>query len=366
MMLAGMMAAGALALTAGAAQESDMLDVAAADRFAQLALDCVHREYPNKIAHVMVSDADAQAPRDLTPIFYGCFDWHSAVHGHWLLTRLARQFPDAPFAADARAALAQSFTAGNLAGELAYFEGEGRASFERPYGLAWFLQLTAELRAWDDPQAREWAEILAPLEDVIEDRFLTWLPNLVYPVRSGTHNQTAFGFALTLDWARAAGRTDLAGLITAKSLAFHLEDRDCPLHYEPSGTDFLSPCLMTADLMRRVIPAADYPAWLSAYLPGIPEDGSADWLAPGIVLDPTDGHLVHLDGVNLSRAWNLQGIAASLPADDPRIASLSAAEAVHTRAGVAAVSEEHYEGSHWLASFAVYLVSGKAREARTP
>lgn len=364
--LAGMMAAAALALAAGGAQETGMLDESAANRFAQLALNCVHREYPNKIAHVMEGDEDARPPRELTPIFYGCFDWHSAVHGHWLLTRLARQFPDAPFATDARAALAQSFTAGNLAGELAYLAREDRASFERPYGLAWFLQLTAELRAWDDPQAQDWAQVLAPLENLIEARWRAWLPNLVYPVRSGTHNQTAFGFALTLDWARAAGRTELADLIAAKSLAFHLEDRDCPLNYEPSGTDFLSPCLMTADLMRRVIPAEDYPAWLSAYLPGIPEDGSADWLAPGIVLDPTDGHLVHLDGVNLSRAWNLQGIAASLPDGDPRIPALNAAEAAHTEAGVAAVSEEHYEGSHWLASFAVYLVSGKAREAETP
>ncbi|MCH8490295.1 MAG: DUF2891 domain-containing protein [Oceanicaulis sp.] len=366
MALAGLIAAGALALTPGASAEAGMLDEEAAQRFAALALDCVHREYPNKIAHVMVSDEDARPPRELTPIFYGCFDWHSAVHGHWLLARLARLFPDAPFAGDARAALAQSFTEANMAGELAYFDGEGRASFERPYGLAWYLQLTAELRAWDDPQAREWAQVLAPLEDVIEDRFLTWLPNLVYPVRSGTHNQTAFGFALTLDWAREAGREELADMLAAKSRTFHLEDRACPLHYEPSGTDFLSPCLMTADLMRRVIPAADYPAWLSAYLPGIPEDGSADWLAPGVVLDPSDGHLVHLDGVNLSRAWNLQGIAASLPEGDARIASLNAAEAVHTEAGVAAVSEEHYEGSHWLASFAVYLVSGKAREAHTP
>ncbi len=366
MTLAGLIAAGTLALAPGAGVETDMLDEAAAQRFAALALDCVHREYPNKIAHVMVSDADALPPRELTPVFYGCFDWHSAVHGHWLLVRLTRLFPDAPFAEPAREALAQSFTHENMAGELAYFAGEGRASFERPYGLAWYLQLTAELRAWDDPQAQEWAQVLAPLEDVIEDRFLSWLPNLVYPVRSGTHNQTAFGFALTLDWARAAGREALADMLVEKSTAFHLNDRDCPLHYEPSGTDFLSPCLMTADLMRRVIPAQDYPAWLSAYLPGIPEDGSADWLAPGVVLDPSDGHLVHLDGVNLSRAWNLQGIAASLPEDDPRIASLNAAEAVHTREGVAAVSEEHYEGSHWLASFAVYLVSGKAREAAAP
>ncbi|MCW5725241.1 MAG: DUF2891 domain-containing protein [Maricaulaceae bacterium] len=348
------------------AQEEAMLDTGHVARFAQMALDCVHREYPNKISHVLNSDADARPPRELTPVFYGCFDWHSAVHGHWLLARLARLHPEADFTPAARAALAQNFTAENVAGELEYFAGEGRASFERPYGLAWFLQLTAELREWDDPQARDWAQTLAPLEDVVEARFMSWLPNLVYPVRSGTHNQTAFGFALALDWARIAGRGALAELLTAKSLAFHVNDRTCPLDYEPSGEDFLSPCLMQADLMRRVIPAAEYPAWLSAFLPGIPEDGSAGWIAPGVVLDPTDGKLVHLDGFNLSRAWNLQGIAASLPADDPRRAALLAAEAEHREAGLAAVSDAHYEGGHWLASFATYLVTGKALEARGP
>lgn len=336
------------------------------DRFARMALDCVHRPYPNQVSLVLQSDADLAAPRRLTPMFYGCYDWHSAVHAHWMLVRLARLHPEAPFAAPARAALAQSFSVDNVAGEVRYFGGAGRGGFERPYGLAWFLQLGAELREWDDAEAQRWTRRLAPLEDVIEARFQAWLPNLLYPVRSGTHNQSAFGFALALDWARAAGRDDLADLLTRKAREFFAADRACALGYEPSGEDFLSPCLMEADLMRRVIPAADYPAWLTGFLPQIPTDGSPAWIAPGIVADPTDGRLVHLDGVNLSRAWNLEGIAAALRLDDPRRAALVAAAAAHRDAGLAAVTGEHYEGGHWLASFATYLVTGKALEARPP
>lgn len=362
--LGGFMVAGA---GAAKAEEGDaMLDVSQVERFAQLALGCVHREYPNKIAHVLHSDADALPPNQLTPIFYGCFDWHSAVHGHWLLVRLMRLYPDAPIAAEARAALERNFTDDAAAVEAAYMAGEGRASFERPYGLAWLLQLTAELRAFDDADAQRWAETLRPLEEVAVRRYLEWLPNLVYPVRSGTHNQTAFGFALALDWARQTGHGELEALLVEKTREFHLGDVNCPLAYEPSGEDFLSPCLMQADLMRRVMSRSEFSDWLSAFMPQIPDDGSADWIRPGVVLDPTDGKLVHLDGFNLSRAWNLEAIAARLPDGDARIASLLASAAEHREAGVASVSDEHYEGSHWLASFATYLVTGKALEAILP
>lgn len=340
-------------------------------RFAALALDCVHREYPNQISHVMHTDADAAPPRQLTPVFYGCYDWHSAVHAHWLLVRLLRLYPDAEFAGPAREALAVSFTADRVAGEVAYFQGAGRAGFERPYGLAWFLQLTAELRAAEQradaagsssrsADFRAWLAVLSPLEDVVADRFRTWLPNLLYPVRSGTHNQTAFAFALALDWARVAGRAELEAQLVDKARRFYADDRACPLAYEPSGEDFLSPCLMEADLMRRLIPADDYAVWLTGFLPAIPRDGTAGWLQPGRVEDPSDGKLVHLDGVNLSRAWNLQAIAASLPADDARRPALLAAAAEHRRLGLAAVTGEHYSGGHWLASFATYLVTGSA------
>jgi hypothetical protein len=341
--------------------EPAAVDAGLAARFARLALDCVHREYPNKIAHVLNSAADAQPPSRLYPVFYGCFDWHSAVHGHWLLVRLLRVVPaealGPELAGEIVAALNRSFQPEAVAVEVAYLQGENRASFERPYGLAWFLRLTAELREWDDPRARAWLQTLMPLETAVVEQIRSWLPKLAYAIRLGTHNQSMFAFGLMLDWARAAGDLETESLIRERSLAFHLDDRNCPITYEPSGEDFLSPCLMEADLMRRLLPQAAFAEWLSAFLPGIPTDGRPDWLAVGIVTDPTDGKLVHLDGVNLSRAWNLQNIAAALPVEDPRRAALIAARDVHAEAGIANVSAEHYEGSHWLASFATYLVT---------
>ena len=345
-------------VTAGRAQPVDSdLNAVLAARFAQLALDCVHREYPNKIAHVLNSDADVLPPRQLTPAFCGCFDWHSAVHGHWLLARAARLFPAAPFAAAARAALARSLTPGNIAAEVRYLEGEGRSTFERPYGLAWLLQLGAELREWDDPQARDWATALAPLERAVVARLAAWLPKLSYPIREGEHNQTAFAFGLVWDWAQASDDTVMLRLLDERIRTLYLADRDCPLEYEPSGQDFLSPCLAEADLLRRILTPGEFAPWLDAFLPGIPTSGSGRWLVPAVVTDPTDGKLVHLDGLNLSRAWMLAGIASALPAGDPRLAALRAAVSQHRESGLAAVTGEHYEGGHWLASFAMYLLS---------
>jgi len=335
------------------------------DRFAVLALDCVHRQYPNKISHLLNSDADAQTPRDLFPAFYGCFDWHSSVHGHWLLTRILTQQPGSTYEAEIRDKLATSLTDAKIAGEVAYFSEEGRGSFERPYGIAWFLQLVAELEESDDRELSEWRETLRPLEDKITAEITGWLPRLAYPVRLGTHNQTAFAFGLMLDYARTVGNQDLEQALVEKTLAFHADDVDCPLAYEPSGEDFLSPCLMEADLMRRVMEPQDFADWLGAFMPSIPADGSGDWLEPGIVLDASDGKLVHLDGVNLSRAWALEGIASALPQDDARIAALDAAADIHAKAGIAAVSDEHYSGSHWLASFATYLITKRGIAGET-
>jgi hypothetical protein len=347
------------------AQAQNAPDAELTARFAGLALDCVHREYPNKISHVLNSAADAKTPRELYPVFYGCFDWHSSVHGHWLLVRLLRTTPPQDMSPELReaivAALAQSFEAASVATEVAYFQGENRKSFERPYGVAWFLQLTAELREWNTPQARAWLEILAPLEAVIVAQVKSWLPKLAYAIRLGTHNQSMFAFGLMLDWARASGDMEMQELLIERSLAFHRNDRNCPITYEPSGEDFLSPCLMEADLMRRILTQDEFAVWLSGFLPGIPRDGSGDWLAVGIVNDPSDGKLVHLDGVNLSRAWNLENIALALPPDDPRRASLLAAAAIHAETGIANVSAEHYAGSHWLASFATYLVTQRGQ-----
>src|SRR6516165_8022144 len=227
---------------------AEAFDAYAAERFAKLALQCVHKEYPNKISHVLNSDADVAPPRKLTPAFCGCYDWHSSVHGHWLLVRLLRTFPDAPFAKAARDALKESLTPENLKTEAAYVRGEGRASFERPYGLAWLLQLCAELREWDDPQAREMLANLKPLEDAALERLTTWLPKLSHPIRIGEHNQTAFALGLILDYARGKNDDRLAKQAAESARKFYLADKNCPLAYEPSGEDFLSPCLGEADV----------------------------------------------------------------------------------------------------------------------
>jgi hypothetical protein len=356
--------AGALLLTFGTAASAgtDDFDADAAARFVDLALTCGHHEYPNKIAHVMQGPDDVGEPHQLTPAFYGCYDWHSSIHGHWLLARAAHLFPDASFAAHARAALDRSLTEANIEVEVAYLRGEGRATFERPYGLAWLLQLANELRSWDDPDAQRWAAILEPLEQEAAQRFRDWLPKLTYAIRTGEHSQTAFAFGLVHDWSVTADDEAMVSLIREKALDFHSADTLCNLAYEPSGQDFLSPCLAEADLMRRVYSPEEFAVWLDAFLPGIPR-GSVDaaapvWLAVAIVSDRSDGKLAHLDGLNLSRAWMLEGILSGLPADDSRRPALEAAIARHREAGLGAVTGEHYEGGHWLGSFAMYLTSG--------
>jgi hypothetical protein len=354
-------AAGAATTQPSPASEDPSLDPASVDRFAALALACVDTEYPNKIGHVLNSDDDVAPPRKLTPAFYGCFDWHSSVHGHWLLARLAKRHPESEFAAPARAALARSLTAARLQAEAAYLAGDGRASFERPYGLAWLLCLAEELRSWDDGDAQQWAANLAPLETEAADRIASWLPKLYYPIRTGEHSQTAFAFGLILDWARAVDNRAMAGLVEETAIRFYLDDRACPLGYEPSGQDFLSPCLAEADLMRRLLDPDRFAAWLGSFLPQIPIDGDPGWLPIGVVTDRADGKLAHLDGLNLSRAWMLEGIASGLPGDDPRLPALRAAADAHRQSGLASVTGEHYEGGHWLGSFATYLVTEKGR-----
>ena len=346
----------AVALSAPPLEAADLSPQVSA-RLSALALDCVHREYPNKIAHVMHSDDDARPPRELTPAFYGCYDWHSAVHGHWLLARLARLNPNEPFAAEARKALAKSLTPQNVAIETAYLQGEGRASFERPYGLAWLLQLAAELKEWDDPQAAKWAAAVAPLEKAAVERVSGWLPKLSFPVRSGEHSQSAFALGLMLDYARSSGDEKLETLLEERIRSFYLRDRDCPIEYEPSGEDFVSPCLAEADAVRRILSPAGFAAWLGSFLPTIGVEGETGWLQPAVVTDATDGKLVHLDGLNLSRAWMLDGIASALPKDDPRIPAIEAVAKAHGDSGLKAVSAENYEGGHWLGSFAAYFVT---------
>jgi hypothetical protein len=327
------------------------------ERFAELALACVHREYPNKIAHILNSDADVLPPRKLTPSFYGCFDWHSSVHGHWLLVRLLRLFPGADFAPRARATLQKNLTAENLGQEAAYLNGEGRASFERPYGLAWLLQLCAELREWADEDGVRFAANIRPLEEAVVVRLSSWLPKLPFPVRSGEHSQTAFALGLALDYARTVGNELFSKLLLARAFRFYFKDRNAPLEDEPSGEDFLSPCLAEADVMRRVLGQQEFEVWLKSFFPQIPPTLSSTWLLPAVSPNRSDGKLAHLDGLNLSRAWMLEGIASALEPHDPRRYDVEAAAREHASAGLAAVTGDYYEGGHWLGSFAVYLVT---------
>ena len=367
-------------ITSSAGQTPPEFDAKAAERFARLALACVHKEYPNKISHVLNSDVDVAPPRKLTPAFCGCYDWHSSVHGHWLLVRLLRTFPDAAFGSAAREALKKSLTGENLKAEAAYLQGAGRASFERPYGLAWLLQLCTELKEWDDPDGRVMAENLRPLEQAAIDRLSAWLPKLSHPVRIGEHDQTAFGLGLMLDYARSVHNEAFATLVSDAALRFFSSDKACPLNYEPSGEDFLSPCLAEADVMRRILSPAEFANWLGDFMPQIPKtdvkskaatapqggatNDLAGWLPVVVSPDPSDPKLAHLDGLNLSRAWMLEGIASVLAKDDPRLPALRAAAEAHRKAGLAAVTGAHYEGGHWLGSFAVYLTTRRGIGAK--
>lgn len=332
------------------------LDEETARAIAQMVLSAVAREYPNKILHTLESDADVAPPRHLTPAFFGAYDWHSAVHGHWTLVRLCRRFPEASFTSRAKGALATSFAAARIDGERAYLARADRAGFELPYGIGWLLTLHAELAGWDDPDARLWRTRLDPLAELGASRLARYLERLPHPVRTGEHSQTAFGASLYLDWARALGEDGARAAAEARVVALYGSDRDGPLHLEPSGYDFLSPCLAEADLMRRVLPPADFPGWLAGFLP-VPLT-----LAPPVCPDRSDGKLVHLDGLSASRAWMLAGIAGALPANDARRAAYADAARTHQAAALRALDPDEYMGSHWLGTFAVYLTTRKGRE----
>jgi hypothetical protein len=306
-------------------------------RFAELALACVEREFPNQPGHVMRAAGDVARPRELHPAFYGCYDWHSSVHGHWLLAHLLRRHPSLPQASAIRRILDQHLTAENLRVEADYL---GRnPDFERPYGWAWLLKLAEE--------AEPWRPALRPLTEVVEARYLEWLPKQTYPIRSGTHTNTAFGLAFALDYARAFDRRELAQLVVERSLAFYGQDRDYPAAWEPGGNDFFSPCLIEADLMRRVLP--DFPRWFAAFLPGIPPA----LLEPALVSDRADGQLAHLDGLNLSRAWCYFSLSRSLQNDSLLLKAANR----HLEAGLAHVASGSYAGEHWLATFAAYALA---------
>jgi hypothetical protein len=328
-----------------------------ASAFARLALKGIRKEYPNKPGDVINAEADVKGPRTVHPAFYGCFDWHSSVHGHWMLVRLLRLFPELPETKEIRAALAENLTAKNLQVEAEYFSRPNTQSFERTYGWAWLLKLAEELHGWDDADGKEWAKNLKPLAEVIAARYIAFLPKQTYPIRSGVHPNTAFGLAFALDYARAVGDKRLQESIEERSRAYYGKDAGAPAAWEPDGADFLSPSLEEADLMRRVLPASEFREWLKRFLPGVAGGEPKSLMDPATVTDRTDPQLVHLDGLNLSRAWCMRSIAAALAKDDPIRKVFAEAADRHAEAALRHVASGDYAGEHWLASFAVYMLS---------
>jgi hypothetical protein len=333
-----------------------------ATEFARLALKGLAKEFPNKPEHVMSGPGDILGPRALHPAFYGSYDWHSSVHGHWMLARLLKRFPDISSAREIRAVMSDHLTVQNLKSEAAYFGRKDSKSFERTYGWAWLLKLTEELHGWDDPDARTWATNLEPLAEVIVARYLDFLPKQTYPIRTGVHPNTAFGLSFAHDYARSVGHPKLKALVEERARAYFARDAQAPAQWEPSGADFFSPSLIEADLMRRVLPADEFQIWFRRFLPGAATGEPRSLFEPATVTDRTDPQLVHLDGLNLSRAWCMRDIAAALPPGDPARAVLRESAERHSGAALAHVASGDYAGEHWLASFAVYFLSTPARD----
>jgi hypothetical protein len=333
------------------------LTIESASNFAQITLKCVQKEYPNQPGYVLNQAGDVQTPGIVHPAFYGCYDWHSSVHGHWMLARLIRLFPALPEKDQITRALDANLTAENIQTEVAYFKRPGTQSFERTYGWAWTLKLAEELHASTSPDAKRWEEHLRPLTDALVQRYLDFLPKQTYPIRTGVHPNTAFGLAFALDYANAVGDTALKEMLVARSLDYFGKDVDYPAMLEPSGADFFSPTLIEADLMRRVLAPREFAEWFRKYLPGLSRGEPKKLLEIAVVTDRSDPQLGHLDGLNLSRAWCMRHIAAALPETDPARAVLAAAANTHAVDALQHVATGHYEGEHWLASFAVYLLT---------
>ena len=329
----------------------------AASSFATIALNCVHKEYPNKPGHVMNDVTEVQNPSTLHPVFYGCFDWHSAVHGHWMLVRLLKMFPDLPEAEDIRRALRKNITVENVLTEVEYLNQPNRKSFERTYGWAWLLKLAAELHGWDDSDGQAWSKNLEPLTLAILDRYIDFLPRQTYPIRTGVHPNTAFGIAFAWDYAKEVGNADLEAVLVERSLTYYANDVNYPAAWEPGGEDFFPPSLMEADLMRRVMGRKAFAEWFTRFLPDLANGEPKSILEPALVTDRTDPKIVHLDGLNLSRAWCMMGIISALPKAEPSRAVLATSAKRHAADALEHVASGHYEGEHWLASFAVYLLS---------
>ena len=345
------------------ASAADGLDQEKAGAFVQLALKGIDREYPNKPGEVLRDAKDIMSPSAMHPAFYGNFDWHSCVHGHWLVVRLLRLFPAMTGAVEARARLAAHLTAANLATEAAYFDVKDNKSFERMYGWAWTLRLAAELKAWDDPEARQWAKNIEPLEKKLVVLTKDFLPRLTYPVRTGVHPDTAFALAQMIDYARAVGDAELEKMAATRAREYFLADKNYPTSFEPSGEDFFSPGLNEVDLLRRVLTREEFSRWLDGFVPGLRAGDFGNWSRAAEVSDLSDPRIVHLVGLNLCRAWTMRGVASALAEGDARRATLERLSKLHEAAGLKHVFSGHYEGDHWLATFAVYLVSDAGIES---
>lgn len=330
------------------------LSVEEAKKIIELPLHCLEIEYPNKLGQVLASSEELKSPKQLRPIFYGCFDWHSSAHGYWSVVKLVKQFPELDQDGTIDKLLTKVFIEENVAIEKAFFEQEHNKNFERTYGWAWFFKLQEELYTWKDhPKAQQWYKTLQPLENVFVERYLEYLPKLNYPIRTGTHDNTAFGMALSLEYAETVGNTTLKNAITQKAKELFIDDVNCPITYEPSGHDFLSPCLQEAWLMSKILETKEYKTWLQKFLPQL-FDTKFD-LEVGKVSDRTDGHLVHLDGLNFSRATCLFQIAQKLT----ELNHLKPIAEKHFNAAFPNISNDDYMGSHWLGSFALQALSAQ-------
>ncbi len=334
------------------------LDAGTAEKFVLLSLECVDRQYPNKPGDVIEKDDDVKPPRAMHPSFHGCFDWHSAVHGHWAMVKILKTFPSIAGSALIREKLTRHLGRENIAMEAEYFKRPASALFERPYGWGWFLRLAAEIRGFDDPDAKILEKNLAPLEEIIVKNIFDYLFKLSVPVRAGTHNNTAFALVHTYDYAASVEDDKLLLLLKKKAEAYYLGDKQCPADYEPSGEDFISPCLAEADFMRRALPPGEFQEWFDGFLP---VSSTALWRAvvrPPEILDKKDPKIGHLIGLDFHKAWAMNGIAAALDDKDPRKNLLLKSALLHENEGITQMFESGYGGEHWLASFAIYLLTG--------
>ncbi|WP_426430675.1 DUF2891 domain-containing protein [Winogradskyella sp. HB-48] len=331
--------------------EVPQLNLEQANRLATLPIHCINTEYPNKLGQVLGGDDDLKSPKELHPAFYGCFDWHSAVHGHWSLVKLLKEFPELHQREDLIQKLISNISKENIEQEVVYFEGKHNTSYERTYGWAWLLKLAEELHTWNHPSARIMEENLQPLTNLIVERYLEFLPKLNYPIRVGEHPNTAFGLSFAYDYALALENVELQNMIDKRAKDFYLNDQNCPLEWEPSGFDFLSPCLEEAALMKRVLSKDEYLDWVNDFLPELNNKGFH--IEVGKVSDRTDGKLVHLDGVNFSRAWSLNYIAKDLS----EFNHLKNLANKHINYSLPSIVGDSYEGGHWLGSFAIFALN---------